>query len=80
VVRAEAWVQLSIPSAQRNLITRVLAAGDVVSVPLEPGMMLTIGAPRSVSVFLDDVELPLARFTQRGIIRSAPVSRLAAGD
>jgi len=80
VARAEVWVQLGISSPRRSLVARILKAGDVVSVPLEPEMVLSIGAPQNISVFLDDRELPIARFIQRGVISSARVSRLTAAD
>lgn len=74
--RGDVWVELATPATGRRSVARVLKAGESLSVPLEPGMTLTIGAPGNLSVLVDGRELALGRFTQRGAIRAVPVAQM----
>lgn len=76
----DSWIRLTIPAARRVLFARTLKAGDSVTVPVEPGMVLTLGAPANVAIRLDGRAVPLGSFVRQGIIREAPLAAIISAE
>lgn len=74
--RGDVWVQIAQQQTGQIILMRLLRAGDTRIVPMQPGLVLTVGAAQNLSISMDGRDIRLDAFLQRGSIRGVRIDEI----
>ena len=74
--RGDVWVQVIDSLSGRSTIARTMRAGDTAEFQAAQGMRITIGAPQNIIIRLNDRQLIIDQFIEKGSIRNLSISQL----